>query len=320
MLVDREPQAGPDRAQGVTAIHSLDHFALNVPDVEKTRRFYDRFGLGTAERDGTLEVSALNGLAGIVFEGLRRTLHHVSFGIFEDDFAAFAARLEREHIKRIDPLVNGTRRALWFRDPDGHAIELAVLPRRAPKQKSIMRVDISPPGVPGAPEFSRRIQPKRLGHCLFFTPDVDTQIDFYTRILGMRLSDRSGPIIGFLHTPHGSDHHVVAFAKSTHPGFHHASFEVPGVDDIGIGAIHMAEHGYREGWGFGRHYVGSNYFQYIRDPWGSFAEYFCDIDYIPVGCAWNVRDVDPRFSLHVWGPDVPPYFLANYEGHDPSDI
>ena len=27
--------------------------------------------------------------------------------------------------------------------------------------------------------------------------------------------------------------------------------------------------------------LGSNYFHYVRDPWGSFAEYSCDIDYIP---------------------------------------
>ncbi len=31
-------------------------------------------------------------------------------------------------------------------------------------------------------------------------------------------------------------------------------------------------------WGFGRHVVGSNYFNYFGDPWGSILEDFADID------------------------------------------
>ena len=38
-----------------------------------------------------------------------------------------------------------------------------------------------------------------------------------------RLSDRSGPGIAFLHSPHGSDHHLIALAKSDGPGLHHSN-------------------------------------------------------------------------------------------------
>ena len=42
------------------------------------------------------------------------------------------------------------------------------------------------------------------------------------------------------------------------------------IDDIGIGAA-MADKGYHKGWGLGRHVLGSNYFHYVRDPWGASA-------------------------------------------------
>src|SRR5207245_4510643 len=57
-----------------------------------------------------------------------------------------------------------------------------------------------------------------------------------------------------------------------------------------MGAAKMQEAGWQPGWGLGRHVIGSNFFYYIRDPWGSFAEYFHDLDYIPEHCAWEPRD------------------------------
>jgi catechol 2,3-dioxygenase-like lactoylglutathione lyase family enzyme len=302
----------------VTAVHSLDHFALTVPTIDAGRDFYAGFGLTAEERANRLELAALDGAVGFLFEGPRRALHHLSFGIYAEDLPRFERILAREGVERIDPPRESASDGLWFRDPDGHAIELVVARRRSLAEKSLMRIAISDPGAPGAPEFDTEIRPARLGHCLLFTPDVARMVDFYQRVLGLRLSDRSADIIAFMHGPHGTDHHVLAFAKSSRPGFHHASFEVPSVDHIGLGAMHMAERGYRKGWGLGRHYIGSNFFHYIRDPWGSFAEYFCDIDYVPAGCTWPVREVDPRFGVHVWGPDIPPYFLENYEGIDPD--
>lgn len=33
-------------------------------------------------------------------------------------------------------------------------------------------------------------------------------------------------------------------------------------------------------WGLGRHYLGSNFFWYLKDPAGNFSEYFSDLDCI----------------------------------------
>ena len=80
-------------------------------------------------------------------------------------------------------------------------------------------------------------------------------------------------MIAFMHAVHGSDHHVIAFVKSDGPGLHHLSWDVGSINDIGLGAMQMADRGFSAGWGLGRHVLGSNYFHYVRDPWGSYAEY-----------------------------------------------
>jgi hypothetical protein len=84
---------------------------------------------------------------------------------------------------------------------------------------------------------------------------------------------------------------------------------------VGIGADQMEKAGYKAGWGTGRHVLGSNYFHYKQDPWGSFAEYSADIDYVPAGATWDTNDWPPEDSLSLWGPEVPEIFLTNTEVH-----
>jgi catechol 2,3-dioxygenase-like lactoylglutathione lyase family enzyme len=159
-------------------------------------------------------------------------------------------------------------------------------------------------------------RPTRLGHVLRFTPQLERMLDFYTRVAGLKLSDRAQDIVAFLHTHGGSDHHVLAFLASDRPGFHHASFEVGNIDEIGLGARRMLDRGYRDGWGFGRHVIGSNFFHYVRDPWMSLAEYFCDIDYIPADADWQPTNYAPQDALYVWGPQPPEAFGTNFEADD----
>ena len=295
------------------AVHSLDHFALSVPDANVARDFYSAFGLDATPNGSALEIGAQNGVVAFVHEGPSKRLHHLTFGIAERDRDAFARRLESGGIKQLDPPRDTESDGIWLRDADGNLVELAVLPSRMPREKTAVQARLAAEGKRGAPEGPARGAPRRLGHALLFTPDVSRAVTFYERFLGLRLSDRSGEIVAFMHSPHGSDHHVLAFGKSDRPGFHHASFEAGGIDEIGAAAMYMRAQGHDEGWGFGRHYIGSNYFYYIRDPWGSFAEYFYDIDYIPEGCAWEARDVPSEHALYVWGPQPPPYFFQNTE-------
>jgi catechol 2,3-dioxygenase-like lactoylglutathione lyase family enzyme len=170
-------------------------------------------------------------------------------------------------------------------------------------------------GLRGAPSRSgaRPVAPRRLAHALVFTADVGRAIAFYSRVLGLRLSDRSGEGVAFLHGIHGSDHHLIAFAKSDGPGLHHLSWDVGSVHEVGLGAQQMLDGGFASGWGLGRHVLGSNYFHYVRDPWGSYAEYSSDIDYIAADQDWASGDYPPEDAFYVWGPTPPADFTFNHE-------
>jgi hypothetical protein len=87
----------------------------------------------------------------------------------------------------------------------------------------------------------------------------------------------------------------------------------PSIDAVALGAAQMARVGYLRGWGIGRHVLGSNYFQYVRDPWNSYAEYSYDIDFVAPGAQWPSRDHPAEDAIYVWGPDMPADFVKNFE-------
>ena len=126
--------------------------------------------------------------------------------------------------------------------------------------------------------------------------------------MGLAVSDRITGKVTFMNVGVG-DHHVFGFITSTHAGFHHASYEVPSIDAIGAGANRMHAAGYSRGWGLGRHTIGSNFFHYTADPWGSWIEWFSDIDQIDDCWVAGDWDVPP----HLWGTPPPETFLANSE-------
>jgi catechol 2,3-dioxygenase len=307
----------PTRRPGELGVHSLDHFHFVVPDLKAAQNFYSEFGLDVSERGASLNLGT-HGNAhvwGTVGEGARKKHQYVSFGAFEDDIDRFAKRLQEMGVARVDPPPGVDSNGLWLHDHDGNLVEIAVKPKSSPNEKSKFSQVSVGPGERGAPFRStiKRTYPRRLAHVLMFTRDVAKSIDFYTRVLGLRLSDHSGDNIAFLHGIHGSDHHMIAFCRSNAPGHHHFSWDVGSVDEIGAGAMHMLGKGYDKGWGLGRHVLGSNLFHYVRDPWGSYSEYSADIDYVPADCDWKSGDHPPEDSFYAWGPNVPHDFVHNYE-------
>ena len=307
----------PRRRPGELGVHSLDRFNFAVPDAEAARRFYSAFGLDLREEAGALHIHTHGHPHrwGSLVEGPRKQLRFISFGAFEEDLPRFRERLAELRIERIDSPPGVESNGIWLRDPDGTPIEITVAEKTSPDEKSSFDNASAGPGVASAPSRSRvtQVRPRRLAHMLIFTRDIAQAVKFYGGVLGLRLSDRSGDMIAFMHGIHGSDHHMIAFVKSDGPGLHHLSWDVPSINAIGLGAMQMADKGYTAGWGLGRHVLGSNYFHYVRDPWGSYAEYSSDIDYIPVDHDWKAADHPPADSFYVWGPTPPEDFAFNYE-------
>jgi catechol 2,3-dioxygenase-like lactoylglutathione lyase family enzyme len=297
-------------------VHSLDQFVLAVPDLGPAQRFYSDLGLDVEAAGSALALKTFGNDQrwGLAVEGQRKKLHHLSFGCYPEDLPYLRERAEANGVDVLDPPKGFESNGFWIRDPAGLLVEIKVAAKTSLDHKASPLWPSSPEGVAGAPTRAKAptVRPRRLSHVLVFTTDIDRALDFYTRIVGLRLSDRSDHV-AFMHAIHGSDHHILAFARSPAPGLHHCSWDMGGIDDIGLGAMHMAERGYSKGWGFGRHVLGSNYFHYVQDPWGSYAEYSCDIDYIPATERWQAGNHAAEDSFYLWGPEPPVDFTFNRE-------
>jgi len=312
-----DPQAAVHRRPNALGVHSLDRFVFSVPDLEVAERFYRCFGLDVRRDGDRLDLAARGGphVWGSVYaNGQPKKIQYLRFSAYADDFEALAARFRATGSEPPHPLSDGD--GVWTRDPDGTPIQLVAGGKVSPSCKGVAEAPAAAASGKGAApnrKAASRVRPRRLSHVLLFTPDVSRQLAFYTQTLGLRLSDRSGDIIAFLHGPHASDHHMIAFAKSDAPGLHHSSWDVASFDDVGLGAEMMRGDGYAKGWGVGRHVLGSNYFYYVQDPWGSWAEYSFDIDFVPQDVEWTAGDHPPEDSFYIWGPTVPDDFIVNYE-------
>ena len=306
------------RRAGVTAVHSVNRVVFTVPDVDVAEKFYTAFGLDLKRSGQQLDLYTRGHphcWMTVVANGQAKALQYLSFGIFAEDEDAFREKIALSGTA-CEPHPLAGNGGLWLRSPDGVPLQLVVAPKVSPDQKTPRK----PPGAlargaAAAPMRSQssRVSPRWLSHVLLFTPDVSRMVDFCEEFLGLRLSDRSGELVAFTHTPHGSDHHLLAFVKSGASGLHHTSWDVGSLDDVGEGSEQLRMAGYPDGWGVGRHVLGSNYFYYARDPWGSFAEYSYDIDFVPASSDWVAGDYPPEDSFYLWGPAVPQWFVTNTE-------
>lgn len=308
---------GVTKRPGELGIHSMDTFTMAVPDLKDAETFYQSFGLDVREEGQGLGLYTFGSSHrwATLTEALRKKTNHLAFAVFEEDFDSIKKHIEAQGIELLDAPRDFDSNGIWFRDPFGMMIEVKVAEKSSPNEKSEFVTRSVAAGKAAAPVRSKagRVRPRRLAHVLLFTPDVLGCIEFYCRVLGLRLSDKSGDGVCFLHGIHGSDHHLIAFVKSDGPGLHHCSWDVGGIDEIGRGAMYMADKGFSKGWGLGRHVLGSNYFHYVGDPWGSYAEYSADIDYIPLTQDWEAADHDPDDSFYLWGPELPEGFVRNFE-------
>ena len=306
------------RRRDLLGVHSLDHFCVAVPDLQVAQGFYNNFGLAAAAQGGELAVfdSSRKHRWGRIVEGPRKQLQYVSFGAFPDELPRFADRVRRSGIDRLPAPRGLDDHSIWLKSPQGHLVEIrATAEKVSPNEPSqfVMEPPASPTRGTCRRSEAARVCPRRLSHVALYTSDVSGSIDFFRDILGLRLSDRSLDIVAFMHGVHGSDHHMLALVTSPGPGFHHCSWDVGSVQDVGLGATQMAMTGYAAGWGLGRHVLGSNYFHYVRDPWGSYCEYSAGMDYVPCGVDWQPTDSPPEDSMFLWGPAPPQDFVTNFE-------
>lgn len=276
------------------AMHGISHAAIGVPDLAMARDFYLEFGL-TETAHGKFGTAA-GGDQLIATEGDRRGIYELGFAVDDrDDLEQLASRLARLGLPcRYD----GSGR-LVFKEPVTNLPLVArVMDRPAPVVKGQHLVNRRADAVYRGRQPT---VPRRLAHVVIGSPAWEQTRDFFQE-LGLFVTDERGKFISFLSC--GQDHHNVAVVNAPRLYLHHTSWEVDDVDDVLKGGAHLtAGDSGRNLYGPGRHFIGSNYFWYFRDPAGLFMEYMSDMDIInDVRQWWKATRDDLVPGGDAWGP------------------
>jgi catechol 2,3-dioxygenase-like lactoylglutathione lyase family enzyme len=153
----------------------------------------------------------------------------------------------------------------------------------------------------------------RLGHCVLNVSDFRTSEAWYKERFGFITSDEIAlapefSIGAFLRCDRGerlTDHHTLFLIQSPNgPGFNHAAFEVADMDDLMAGHERLKAAGRTPEWGIGRHYLGSQVFDYWRDPWGHTLEHWTDGDLFTAADGSNRATIQELLGVQ-WGPTPP---------------
>lgn len=306
-------------------IRNLQYYAVTVPDLDLAERYYTDFGLEKASRSDELLVFRCFGRAQdqlFFIKGAEKKFHHICFGCQPEDIEGIKERLAAQNIELLDPPKCFPDEGIWFRDFEG-ALTRIVVADAAEYETGLLPVFNIPGNTSRLGERSSLVvdppvRPRRLGHVVLYSTDLERKVQFYADTFGMRLADGISHFLRFMYCSTGSDHHVVAFAKSKGLGINHAGFEVGCSDEVAMGGRQMGDKGYELTWGPGRHGPGSNAFFYMRDPWQGMVEYFADMDYIPEGADWEPGIFEKSETI-VWGTIEPADFGKNSDlPHEPA--
>ena len=213
----------------------------------------------------------------------------------------------RAHLDAFGVAHEGGDESLWLSDPDGRSIQL--VPHRAPSSEADRR-----------PQHARASStvhvggPRRLGHVNCLTGALTENVEFYTDVLGMAISDWLGEAGVWFHID--SEHHVMALVDTGYAHFHHLAFDVVDIGKMRDLLDHLARHGRWVAWGPTRHGIAGNIATYVRiveEP--CFVELYCDMERLADDHEPRVYP-DDRYSSNTWGP-LPP---RSYFRFDPVAI
>jgi hypothetical protein len=257
-----------------------------------------------------------------------------------DSFVGFALAasseddLQRLSIQTGVPLERddrpGGRWRVRLRDPSGFVVDLIHGSERvAPLSTREPITSLNAPGRPVRVNRPLRTAPvpapvMRLGHVVLQVADLVDSMQWYMHHFGLLISDvqlvgDESPVLAFMRLDRGAvpvDHHSLALLGGPTPRLLHVSTETLDIEAVGQGQQYLRARDWTHHWGLGRHILGSQFFDYWKDPTGDEWEHYADGDLMtaeyPTGY-WKLA----LGTLWSWGDDLPPGLVP--PGPPPSD-
>lgn len=300
-------------------IDDIEYVIFRHPDQAAVRQFMLDYGLLDAEQKGDSLYLRSYGDAPFSYVTTRGEAAFVGFGFriaTQEALGQLAARFDATIEACPHP---GGGQYFYTADPDGRRLEFVFGARRS--------VPVASGGAPIAwndafakSRLGRYQRPEhgpshiqRLGHLAVFSPTPQQTINWYSENLGMKPSElihdgnEANVLAAFMHLDTGAkwtDHHTLAIVGASAAGLDHVSFECRDFDDVGTGHMVMLDKGYKHRWGIGRHFHGSQIFDYWTDPAGFHVEHFSDGDMVNADTPTLLYPFG-RDTLLQWGPAFP---------------
>ncbi|MGH6763677.1 MAG: VOC family protein [Phyllobacterium sp.] len=146
--------------------------------------------------------------------------------------------------------------------------------------------------------------PAKVSHVVLNTPALEATQEWYTDVLGFRVSDYSADQMVFLRC--NTDHHSIALVRAHYPSVNHVAFEMPTINDFMRGIGRMKQKGHVPTWGPGRHGPGDNPFAYFVSPSGFVIEFTSELQQIDevehVAQVWPRDDPEKMDRWMTAGP------------------
>lgn len=301
-------------------IKDINHVVYQHADLDRLEHFLGDFGLIASHR--TEQRLYLRGTGPLPYVYVAEQADAPAFGAIAfavESLADLQAAARLPGASPIQALEHpGGGQCVILHDPSGRRIELVhgIQPVAALPQRSALVLnsaaekrrfgEVQRPGKGAA-------QVMRLGHVAIGVTDMTRMMDWYRNVLGMLPSDliveddsQDCPTAAFLRLDRGdhwTDHHTIALFQADRDVVHHASFEVQDFDAQCLGHAWMNEQGWTPFWGVGRHVLGSQIFDYWRDPSGNLIEHFTDGDLFNHASPMNCTQACDS-SLYQWGPPM----------------
>ncbi len=243
----------------------MSHATFETPDIDRQIDYFTQIvGLVLAERvNGRAYLATKVGdLAVQLEQGAQSRCTRIAFQVAPDtDFDDIRRGIESENVRcevRNDP-TPGIAKMVTFEDPKGTVLE--VFAEQTPISKN--------QPVAG-------IGPLKLGHLAFCVPEPKPLAEFYSRVLGFRVSDWIQDWFVFMRC--GPDHHTVNFVRGKRTQMHHVAFELKDWPQILSACDFLGSKNIPLIWGPGRHGPGHNIYTYHRNPDDQIIELFTELD------------------------------------------
>jgi len=310
----------------VVKVADLAFGRLQSPSLDEAEEFLTRFGMVRTERTkdrlymrGTDPTPYIH----VTHLGPSKFLGLGFYVDSEEDLRKAAKAPGAKGIENIDEPGAGKRVRLT--DPLGYAIDV-ICSQRAVEELPVRKhtVNWGHDKLRRAGELMRlntgASQVKRIAHAVLMTQGARNVTHWYRETLGFIPSDEvyAGPkeniIASFNRCDRGDtyvDHHTFLCFEGPNTGLNHLSFEVPSYDDLMLGHEHLKNAGkYEHVWGIGRHLLGSQIYDYWKDPWGRVHEHWTDTDVLNARTPPNLLSAEEGLRSQ-WGTPPPESFITH---------